>query len=241
MELKICHLYPDIMNLYGDRGNVLCMQKRLQWRGIESIVEKRPLGSDISLSGFDFVFIGSGQDFDQQLLLEDLRSGRAAELKAAINDGMPVLAISGGFELLGNYIQDEKGKRNDFVGALDMYTENGKDRLTGNYKFKCAEDCGGSIVVGFENHSGRTYLGEGLQPLGKVLSGSGNNGEDGTEGARYKNVFGTYSHGPVLPKNPQVCDMILLSALERKYGNIELQPLNDEAENQAHDEMCSRI
>ncbi len=241
MELKICHLYPDIMNLYGDRGNVLCLQKRLLWRGIEAEIEKRPLGSDVKLSDFDLLFIGSGQDFDQQLLLEDLNKGRAREIKAAIEDGITTLAISGGFELLGNYVQDADGKRHDFIGALDMYTENHSDRLTGNYKFKCADNCGGSIVVGFENHSGRTYLGSGLSPLGTVISGSGNNGSDGCEGVHYKNVFGTYSHGPVLPKNPEFCDFILLTALQHKYGSIELAPLNDEAELMAHDEMCSKL
>ena len=241
MELKICHLYPDIMNLYGDRGNILCIQKRLQWRGIDSVIEKRPLGSPLNLKGFDLIFIGSGQDFDQQLLLEDLNSGRAAELKAAVESGVTVLAVSSGFELLGKYTEDASGKRTDFVGALDMYTKQAPDRLTGNYKFELTEDCGGGIVVGFENHSGRTYLGEGVKPLAKVLSGSGNNGSDSTEGVRYKNVFGTYSHGPVLPKNPKFCDYILLTALKHKYGITELSSLQDEAELAAHDEMCSRV
>ena len=241
MELKICHLYPDVLNLYGDRGNVLCLQKRLQWRNIDCEIEKRPLGSPLSLKDFDLIFIGSGQDCDRQLLIDDLNKGRAAELKSAIESGTTVLAISEGFELLGNYSINVDGKKQNYVGALNMHTEYKSQRLTGNYKFELSENCGGSVVVGFENHSGRTYLSDGLEALGKVLSGSGNNGADGTEGARYKNVFGTYSHGPVLPKNPEFCDLVLLTALQHKYGNIELQPLNDDAETLAHDEMCSRI
>ena len=120
-------------------------------------------------------------------------------------------------------------------------TVGSKKRMIGNYKFRCGEESGGSVVVGFENHSGKTRLGSGLRPLGKVLAGFGNNGEDGTEGAHYLNVFGTYSHGPLLPKNPAFCDLLLQTALERKYGRAELSPLDDRAENAAHDEMCARL
>ena len=133
------------------------------------------------------------------------------------------------------------GLRCDFIGALDLVTVGGKKRMIGNYKFLCTPEAGGSTVVGFENHSGRTRLGVGLAPLGKVLAGYGNNGEDGTEGAHYKNTFGTYSHGPVLPKNPAFCDLLLAAALERKYGRSELAPLDDAAETAAHDEMCARV
>ena len=241
MELKICHMYPDVLNLYGDGGNVICMQQRLQWRGIAASVTRLPIGANLPLSGFDLVFIGGGQDFEQQVLLEDLHRGKDREIKAAIEDGLPFLTICGGYQMLGSYYETYDGQRCDFIGALDLYTVGAVQRMIGNYQFQCEESAGGSIVVGFENHSGKTWLGSGVEPLGKVLSGFGNNGKDGTEGAHYKNVFGTYSHGPLLPKNPAFCDHLLQTALERKYGKAELMPLDDRAELLAHDEMCRRL
>ncbi len=241
MELKICHMYPDVLNLYGDRGNVLCMQRRLGWRGIGAQITRLPIGSQARLSDFDLVFIGGGQDFEQQVLLEDLHRGKDREIRSAIEDGMPFLTICGGYQMLGAYYETYDGQRCDFIGALDLYTVGSKERMIGNYKFQLAPESGGSVVVGFENHSGKTRLGSGLQPLGTVLAGFGNNGEDKTEGARYKNVFGTYSHGPLLPKNPAFCDHILLTALQRKYGAAELAPLDDAAENAAHEAMAARL
>ena len=241
MELKICHLYPDVLNLYGDGGNIRCLRQRLAWRGIEVSVTRLPIGQTAKLSGFDLAFIGGGQDFEQQVLLEDLHRGKDREILAAIEDDMPLLTICGGYQMLGSYYETYDGQRCDFIGALDLYTVGSKQRMIGNYKFRCGEDSGGSVVVGFENHSGKTYLGSGVQPLGQVLAGFGNNGEDGTEGARYKNVFGTYSHGPLLPKNPAFCDHLLLTALQRKYGSAELAPLDDTAELFAHDEMAAKL
>ena len=241
MELKICHLYPDVLNLYGDGGNIRCLRQRLQWRGIGAEVVKMPIGSGESLTGFDLVFIGGGQDFEQQVLLEDLHRGRDRELVAAVEDGVCFLAICGGYQMLGKYYETYDGVRCDFIGAVDLYTIGSKQRMIGNYKYQCGPESGGSIVVGFENHSGQTFLGEGVQPLGKVLSGFGNNGKDGTEGVRYRNLFGTYSHGPLLPKNPALCDHILLTALQRKYGTAELVPLDDAAELAAHDEMAAKL
>ena len=241
MELKICHMYPDVLNLYGDRGNVRCLQQRLRWRGIDSAVERLPIGAQARLGDFDLVFIGGGQDFEQQVLLEDLHRGKDREIRAAIEDGIPFLTICGGYQMLGHYYETYDGQRCDFIGALDLYTVGSKQRMIGNYKFQCGPESGGSLVVGFENHSGKTRLGSGVQPLGQVLAGFGNNGEDGTEGARYRNVFGTYSHGPLLPKNPALCDFILLTALQRRYGAAELSPLDDAAELAAHDEMAERI
>ena len=241
MELKICHMYPDVLNLYGDRGNMICLRQRLAWRGIETQITRLPIGSEARLSDFDLVFIGGGQDFEQQVLLEDLHRGKDREIRAAIDDGIPFLTICGGYQMLGHYYETYDGKRCDFIGAVDLYTVGSKTRMIGNYKFRCGEASGGSLVVGFENHSGKTWLGSGVQPLGTVLAGFGNNGEDKTEGVRYRNVFGTYSHGPLLPKNPALCDRILLTALERKYGKAELSPLDDAAEKAAHDEVAGRI
>ena len=240
-ELNICHLYPDVLNLYGDRGNILCLRRRLEWRGVSVTVEEKPIGSDKSLAGFDLIFIGGGQDFEQETLLDDLHCGKDAELRAAIDDGVAVLAICGGYQMLGQYYETHDGHRCDFVGAIDFYTVGGEKRMIGNYLFRCGEESGGSTVVGFENHSGRTFLGAGVKPLGSVISGYGNNGEDGTEGVRYKNVFGSYSHGPLLPKNPALCDAILQTALERKYGSMTLEPLDDTAERIAHTEMVERL
>lgn len=241
MELKICHLYPDVLNLYGDRGNILTLRRRLEWRGLGVSVEEKPIGSDASLTGFDLIFIGGGQDFELEALLEDLHRGKDAALRSAIADGVAVLAICGGYQMLGTYYETHDGQRCDFIGAIDFYTAGGEQRMIGNYVYRCGAESGGSTVVGFENHSGRTYLGAGVQPLGTVIKGFGNNGADKTEGVRCRNVFGTYSHGPLLPKNPELCDTILQTALERRYGRAELEPLNDSAENHAREEMLRRL
>ena len=239
MELKICHLYPDVLNLYGDRGNVMCMEKRLQWRGIDVSTTGVSIGQSLNASQFDLFFIGGGQDFEQGVLLSDLASGKTAELKAAVEDGIPVLAICGGYQMLGSYYKTWDGQQCDFTGILDLYTEGTKERMIGNYAFTCDEL--GVNVVGFENHSGKTYLGSSLKPLGKVLTGKGNNGEDGTEGARYKNVFASYAHGCLLPKNPALADYILKVALERKYGAVELTALDDTFAVNAHNYMEQRL
>jgi len=241
MELKICHMYPDVLNLYGDGGNIRCLSQRLRWRGIEASLTRLPIGETAHLADFDLVFIGGGQDFEQQVLLEDLHRGKDREIRAAVEDGLTFLTICGGYQMLGSYYETHDGQRCDFIGALDLYTVGAKKRMIGNYMFRCGEALGGMTVVGFENHSGRTHLGSSLVPLGQVLSGFGNNGEDGTEGAHYKNVFGTYSHGPMLPKNPAFADLLLRTALERRYGQTELAPLDDALEQMAHDEMCRRL
>jgi len=241
MELHLVHIYPDVLNLYGDRGNVLCLMRRLQWRGIDVTVTGLPIGSTHVLRNCDLVFIGGGQDFEQQVLLEDLHRGLDREICAAIEDGIPFLTICGGYQMLGSYYEQADGGRCDFIGALDFHTIGAETRMIGNYQFTCTPEAGGSSVVGFENHSGRTYLGSGVKPLGHVVSGYGNNGIDGTEGVHYKNVFGTYSHGPLLPKNPSFCDMLLRTALMRKYGCADLTPLDDSAENAAHNEMEKRL
>ena len=241
MDLKIYHLYPDLLNLYGDRGNVLCLRRRLEWRGLGVSVTEVPVGAAYSLAGADLIFIGGGQDFEQEALLEDLHRGKDASLRSAVADGVTVLAICGGYQMLGQYYETHEGVRCDFVGAVDLRTVGGKERMIGNYLFRCGAESGGMEVVGFENHSGRTYLGEGVQPLGRVLKGYGNNGEDGTEGVRFRNVFGTYSHGPLLPKNPALCDEILKTALARKYGTADLAPLDNTAEQRAFEEIAARL
>ena len=240
MELKICHLYPDVLNLYGDRGNVLCMEKRLTWRGIDVSAAGVSIGDPLRAADYDLFFIGGGQDFEQEVLLEDLAGGKGQEIRAAVEDGKTFLAICGGYQMLGSYYKTWDGVQCDFLGALDLYTVGSRERMIGNYLFTC-DDLGGATVVGFENHSGKTYLGASVRPMGRVLSGFGNNGEDGGEGARYKNVFATYSHGCLLPKNPRLCDWILTTALREKYGSGELAPLDDTLENNAHAYMERRL
>ena len=230
MELKICHLYPDLLNLYGDRGNTVCMEKRLQWRGIDCRFTEVKYGDNDPLSDYDLIFIGGGQDFEQKLLMEDLQRGKGNNIKAAAEDGKTFLAICGGYQLLGHYYQMSDGTKCEYIGAIDVFTVAGEKRMIGNTA--CISEEAGTIV-GFENHAGKTFLSGAVKSLGTVLKGSGNNGEDGREGARYKNVFATYYHGPVLPKNPELCDLILKTVLGRKYGIFELRPLDDSAENAA--------
>lgn len=240
MELKICHLYPDVLNLYGDRGNILCMEQRLRWRGIDVVTTGIPIGAKLKASEYDLFFIGGGQDFEQEVLLKDLAGEKTNEIKAAIEDEKTFLAICGGYQMLGQYYKTWDGKQCDFTGALELHTIGSKQRMIGNYMFTC-EELSGVRVVGFENHSGKTYLGASVKPMGKVLEGFGNNGEDKTEGARYKNVFATYSHGCLLPKNPALCDHVLLTALRRKYADAQLPPLEDTLENAAHQYMENRL
>lgn len=240
MKLRICHLYPEVLNLYGDRGNIVCLKRRLQWRGIGCEVETAGIGEKKSLASYDFFFIGGGQDFDQELLLEDLRAAKGGEIRAALEDGKPFLCICGGYQMMGQYYETADKKRCEFLGAIDFHTIGGKKRMIGNYAFSLGEGSGGSTVVGFENHSGRTYLGAGVQPLGRVRRGYGNNGKDRTEGVRYRNAFCTYSHGPVLPKNPAFADVLLETALREKYGSCSLEPLADTEEERAHDRVLKR-
>lgn len=240
MKLKICHLYPDILNLYGDRGNVICMEHRLRWRDIDVVTTGVSIGEPLHAADYDLFFIGGGQDFEQEVLLGDLGGGKADEIKAAVADGKTFLAICGGYQMLGAYYKTWDGVQCDFIGALDLYTIGSKERMIGNYMFTC-EELNGQTVVGFENHSGKTYLGSGVRPMGKVLTGHGNNGEDGGEGARYNNVFATYSHGCLLPKNPVLCDHILTTALAQKYGTVQLEPLDDTLEQNAHLYMKNRL
>ena len=241
MELKICHLYPDILNLYGDQGNIICMKKRLEWRNIECSVTEVSIGESAKFTDFDIFFIGGGQDFEQEILLGDLAGGKADEIKAAVADGKTFLTICGGYQMLGSYYKTWDGQMCDFIGAIDYYTVGAKDSMIGNFMYKCGAESGGSTVVGFENHSGKTFLGSGVSPLGTILSGYGNNGEDKTEGVRYNNVFGTYSHGPVLPKNHQLTDFILKTALSQKYTSFDFEPLDDTFENNANEYMLKRL
>ena len=249
MRLRICHLYYDLLDLYGDRGNILTLTSRCQWRGIEVEVQQATIGDLIDFNEIDILFIGGGSDREQNILVADLLA-RKASLTAAVEDGLVVLLICGGYQLLGQYYQTGTGTKIAGLGILDVYTVAGADRLIGNvvvdldpnlFRIRSASGFALSTLVGFENHSGRTYLGPGLTALGRVSTGNGNNGQDRGEGVRYRNVFGTYLHGPLLPKNPHLADLLLQLALERRGYQDKWLVLNDQLELRAHQAMVQRL
>jgi len=230
MDLRIAHLYAHFLNIYGDRGNIITMVQRARWRGINATVQPIGLGEKIDPDYFDFYFIGGGQDKQQQTIAEDLVQ-RSAELHKAVESGAVILSICGGYQLLGHYYQPHEGPQLKGISLLDAHTVAGNRRMIGNVVVK-RED--GSTLVGFENHSGKTFLGADLKPLGKATTGNGNNGDDLYEGAAHGTVYGTYLHGSILPKNPHFADELLTKALARRHGAVALSPLNDATEDAAH-------
>ena len=230
MELTIGHLYPDLLNLYGDRGNIITLQSRLERRGIAVNIKTFALADEIDFSELDIVFIGGGSDREQQLVCNRLCEQKRA-IRHFVEQNGVLLAVCGGYQLLGDYYR-LKNELIHGLGILDIRTEQEDGRLIGNVVLQ-SEYTNGTIV-GFENHGGRTDIGSHM-PLGKVLYGHGNNGRSGAEGVVYKNVIGTYLHGPLLPKNPALADRILQNALNKKYSTATLPPLDDTLEQQAHD------
>lgn len=227
MELNICHLYPDLLNVYGDLGNIRIMKYRAEKRGIKVNLFNVSLGDPFDASKYDITLFGGGQDYEQSIVSEDLIKNKKEGLTEYINDEKVFLSICGGYQLLGKYYTTPDGEQLSGLGLLDIYTEGGSTRFIGNTVIHNEEF--DETYVGFENHSGRTYIGD-LKPLGKVIAGYGNNGEDGYEGCIYKNCFCTYFHGSLLSKNPELADRLLKSALSKKYENIELEPLDDSLE-----------
>lgn len=237
--LNICHLYPDLLNLYGDRGNVFAFMRRCQWRGIEIRLHSISLTQDIDFKAMDFLFLGGGSDREQNLMARDLEA-RTQGLARAVEDGLVVLAICGGYQLMGKYYLTLEGDKIPGLGILELYTKAGTKRLIGNVAVEVSLGGKSHRLVGFENHSGRTYL-EGTAPLGRVLSGHGNNGEDRLEGANHKNVFCSYLHGPLLPKNPFLTDHLISLALARRGWQGGLAALDDSLEQHAAGVMLGRI
>ncbi len=242
-RLRIAHLYPEQMNIYGDRGNILTLQRRAGWRSIEVQVDGIKPGASVDWTAYDLAFFGGGQDSGQALIADDFVRRQAASFSTAIEDDLVVLAICGGYQLLGHYFLTHTGDKLPGIGALDLYTVGGDRRLIGNIVVEWQSDAHDRRpLVGFENHSGRTYLGAGVRPLGRVVTGFGNNGEDGTEGAVYRNVHGSYMHGSLLPKNPHLAEHLLGLALARRYGAAAaLAHLDDQLEMKAHDVMVARV
>lgn len=236
MKITIGHLYPDLLNLYGDRGNIQCMKKRCEWRGIEAEVQEFQLTDDIDFSKLDIVLLGGGSDREQMLVCNQLKTIQK-DFKDYVEDGGVVLAVCGGYQLLGHYYDTEEG-RIEGLSLVDLYTQQGSPRLISNIVIE--NDQFPYPIVGFENHGGRTFINDN-KPLGKVSFGFGNNGQDGQEGVMYKNVIGTYLHGPLLPKNPHICDHLISGALKRKYGNAYLEPLDDSQEREANCYIVNRF
>ncbi len=233
-ELRVCALYPDLMNIYADRGNLLVLERRCRWRGIDFSVTASGLGDRLDPDGADLFYLGGGQDRDQKLCALDLAEVKRDALHAAAARGAVILAVCGGYQLLGHSY--ELGEETlPGVGLVDLVTvRSDAPRLIGNVAIEVELEPGGvRVLAGFENHGGRTRLGAGETPLGRVLKGYGNNGEDGYEGVRRANVIGTYLHGPLLPKNVWFADWLIRAALGR---GEPLEPLEDRLEAAAHAE-----
>jgi CobQ-like glutamine amidotransferase family enzyme len=255
--LKIGWLYPDLMSTYGDRGNILVLRKRLEWRGMEGNI--LPITVDTTsheLRAIDLLFGGGAQDREQEIVMRDLKKAKGDYIKTLIEDGVPALFVCGAPQLMGKFYEPAVGERIEGLGIFDMETRNpgpGVPRLIGNIvaevewqdlDYSHPELVSGShtqtkgmlnqvqhddIIVGFENHGGRTFLGKNSKPFARVIKGHGNNGEDGTEGVVYKNAIGCYFHGPLLPKNPAIADWLLKTALEKKYKEPVALPYIDDA------------
>jgi len=237
-SIRICHLYPRLLSVAGDRGNLLALTRRCAWRGIQSSVTEAEVGETPDFTQFDLILLHGGQDCEMRVAARDLEM-KAGSLRDAIDAGAAVLAVCAGYQLLGKYYAPADAPPITGIGVLDAVTEGGSTRFMGHIAVTCDLGQGEQRqLVGFENHSGRTHLGPGAYPLGQVIAGSGNNGEDGTEGARYREVYATYLHGPVLPKNPWLTDHLISRALLHRYQDSEmldsLAPLKDHAEAEAH-------
>jgi len=264
-KLTIGWLYPELMSTYGDRGNIIVLKKRCLWRGTDVEVKKLDIGYlEKELRACDLLFMGGAQDRQQKIVADDLRKKKEV-LSEMIENGIPGLYICGAYQFLGKYYKEADGKIIEGLGILDLYTEHpglNAKRLIGDIAITLnvilseregshrdssspsapQNDIRTNTLVGFENHGGRTYLGKGVKPLGRVLKGFGNNGRDSSEGAVYKNSFGSYLHGPILPKNPHFADFLIKLALEKKGGSpINLSPLNDDLEWQAHKVIAKRL
>ncbi|MFW6113529.1 MAG: type 1 glutamine amidotransferase [Actinomycetota bacterium] len=232
--LRICHLYPELMNIYGDRGNIITLARRCEWRGCDVEVFSLSLGDKLDPELYDLFFIGGGQDREQILVCEDLHREKGEALRQAVDGGSALLSICGGYQLLGDNFLTYTGEELRGISLFDVRTVGGERRFIGNIAVQCTLEGAEGTLVGFENHSGRTHLDPGSRALGRVLKGFGNNGEDGMEGYIYRGAIGTYLHGSLLPKNPRLADWLLLKALRRRYDLEKLPELDDSFENAAH-------
>jgi len=233
MEIRIAHLYPGLMNIYADRGNIICLVRQCEWRGIGVTVDEFGLGEAPAWDEYDFFYLGGGQDREQSLVNRDL-AAKGAGLVEAVEGGAVLLSVCGGYQLLGEYYRTATGENMTGVGLFKAHTVAGEKRCIGNVVIE--SDIGGRrlTLAGFENHSGKTYLDAGQTPFGRIVSGYGNNAEDGTEGIIYRNAIGTYLHGPLLPKNAELTDFLLEQCLRHRQGaEVEVPPLEHRLEAEA--------
>lgn len=248
-KLTVHYLYPEVMNTYGDRGNVQAIVRRCGWRNIETEVRESRIGEPLRAGDADLIVIGSGAESGQELIAPDISGVKGPAIREAVAAGAALLAVGGGYELLGHYCQTAEGRELAGVGLFDSWTTRVGASLAPDRTITQARAAraigelvvrwGSELLVGFENHGGRTHLGRSAQPLGTVLAGHGNNG-DGGEGAIYRNAIGTYMRGPCLPRNPVLADFLLRAALSHRYGDVALAPLPDELERAAHDVAAER-
>lgn len=239
LKLKLVHLYPLFLNIYGDIGNVKVLQQRCQWRNIDLEIQQVNIGDSLS-EGTDIFFIGGGQDRQQVEVSEEIQNHKSL-LVDEYNNNAVFLGICGGYQLMGEYYQPHDAKRLEGIGILDAYTVAGSTRFIGNVTAQIDYLGEMDTLVGFENHSGLTYLRGDTIPMAQVIVGNGNNGQDRTEGARSKNAFGTYLHGSFLPKNPHFADYLIKLALQKRYNDIiELGPLDDTIELKAHEVVLNK-
>jgi len=234
VDLRIAHLYPDLMSIYGDRGNVVALTQRARWRDIAVEVRSYTAGMTFDPAWPDLFFFGGGQDLGQDIVGADLQGPNGGAVRTAIAGGAAAFLVCGGYQLFGSEYLPEVGDAIPGLGLLDVRTKAGKQRFVGNLVAEAPE----GLLVGFENHSGRTYLGPKAVPLGAVVVGHGNNGEDRTEGAVQGKIIGTYSHGSCLPKNPWLADKLLTWALERRHEKVRLMPLEDREERAANEQAA---
>jgi lipid II isoglutaminyl synthase (glutamine-hydrolysing) len=240
--LRLVHLYPDLMNVYGDRGNVLALVRRAEWRGFHVDVREVGVGDTLDPEDMDLVFFGGGQDREQTVVSEDFVAQKGEAVKQAVENGAALLSVCGGYQLLGASYTTVDGQQLPGAGLFDVRSLPGPKRHIGNVLVETELGGQARTLVGFENHSGRTYLGAGAKPLGRTVVGAGNNGEDHTEGAVYKGAIGCYLHGSLLPKNPWLADHLLATALRHRTGEaVELAKLDDRLEEDAHRAVAARI
>ena len=234
LDLRIAFLYGAEMNIYGDRGNIIALTRRAEWRGITVTVEQVGIGERLTPDHHDLYFFGGGQDKEQIAVAADLtrrdNGDKGATIRAAIEADAVALTICGGYQLFGHYYRPHNGPELPGIGVIDVTSEAGPDRFIGNSVISTHD----GELVGFENHSALTFVGPGATPFGTVSVGAGNNGRDGSGGARYRHAYGCYLHGSLLPKNPWFADLLLTQALARRHGPVELPPLPDDIERAAH-------
>jgi lipid II isoglutaminyl synthase (glutamine-hydrolysing) len=242
MRIRVGHLYPDYLNIYADRGNIAVLARRAAWRGHELDVAPVGVGDQLAPAAHDLLYVGGGQDREQALVATDI-AAKAGPLREAIAGGAAILAVCGGYQLLGRGYTDQSGAELPGAGVLPLETVAGSRRMIGDVLLACELEPGRlQTLAGFENHAGRTILDPGAEPLGRVVSGFGNDGDSGFEGCRAGRVVGTYLHGPLLPRNPWFADWLLAQALAHRTGGDppELEPLDDDLESQAHEVSSGR-